>query len=139
MSTAEDRSRERRAFIPTSWEPFYEASRIPAAVRAGGHLYLTGHSGETAEGVFPEDVEAQVRGTFRNIELTLAEAGVGWPQVVQLTSYHVGLRGQAPLLLAVAAEFLEEPYPTWTAVGVTELFDAEAVIEMSCVAVVPQG
>lgn len=43
------------------------------------------------------------------------------------------------MLLAVAAEFLTEPYPAWTAVGVTELFDSEAVIEISCVAVVPHG
>jgi enamine deaminase RidA (YjgF/YER057c/UK114 family) len=37
----------------------------------------------------------------------------------------------------VAAEFLEDPYPAWTAVGVTELLLPEALIEISCVAVVP--
>lgn len=138
MPSREEEAREREAFIPSAWRTFYEASRVPAAVRAGGTLYLTGHTGETAEGVFPHDVEAQVRGTFRNIALTPAEADVGWPHVVELTSYHVGLRGQAAVLLAVATEFLKEPYPAWTAVGVSELFDPEAVIEISCVAVVPQ-
>jgi len=92
---------------------FYEASRIP------------------------DDVEAQARGTFRNIALTLAEAGVDWAHVVELASCHVGLRGQVDVLLAVAAEFLEEPYPAWTAVGVSELFDPGAVIEISCVALIP--
>ena len=139
MPGREDESSEREAFIPSAWRPFYEASRVPAAVRAGRALHVTGHTGETAEGVFPDDVEAQLRGTFRNIALTLAEAGVDWAHVVELTSYHVGLRGQVPVLLAVAAEFLKEPYPAWTAVGVTELFDSEAVIEISCVAIVPHG
>ena len=37
----------------------------------------------------------------------------------------------------IAAEFLAEPFPAWTAVGVTELIDPEAVIEISCVAVAP--
>ena len=46
-----------------------------------------------------------------------------------MTSYHVGFRDQAPVMLAVAAEFLTTPYPAWTAVGVTELIDPEAVIE----------
>jgi enamine deaminase RidA (YjgF/YER057c/UK114 family) len=41
------------------------------------------------------------------------------------------------VLLAVAAEFLQDPFPAWTAVGVTELIDPEAVIEISCVAVFP--
>jgi len=92
----EDGSSEREAFIPSAWRPFYEASRIPAAVRAGQTLYVTGHSGETAEGVFPDDVEAQVRGTFRNIALTLAEAGVDWAHVVELTSYTSGCVARSP-------------------------------------------
>jgi len=45
--------------------------------------------------VFSEDVEEQVRGTFRNIALTLAEAGLDWSNVVELNSYHVGLQDQA--------------------------------------------
>ena len=62
-----------------------------------------------------------MRGTFRNIELTLAAAGLGWQDVVAMNSYHVGFREQAPILLAVAAEFLAKPFPAWTAVGVAEL------------------
>jgi enamine deaminase RidA (YjgF/YER057c/UK114 family) len=132
-----DPSRKREAFIPSVWSAFYEETGVPAAVRSGRTLYVTGHTGESADGVFPTDVEAQVRGTFLNIELTLAEAGLGWHDVVALNSYHVGFRDQVPVLLAVAAEFLAEPFPAWTAVGVTELIAPEAVIEISCVAVAP--
>lgn len=129
---------QRLIVVPPPWEAFYQASRIPAAVRVGDTLYVTGHTGESADGAFPEDVEEQVRGTFRNVTLTLAEAGMGWADVVELTSYHVGLRSQFPEpVFGVAAEFLTEPYPAWTAAGVTELFDPDAVIEISCVAVVP--
>jgi enamine deaminase RidA (YjgF/YER057c/UK114 family) len=53
---------------------------------------------------------------------------------VELNSYHVGLRVQAEALIAIAGEFLTDPYPAWTAVGVTELFDEGAVVEISCVA-----
>ncbi len=125
----------RDAFTPSVWRAFYEETGVPAAVRSGRTLHVTGHTGESADGVFPAEVEAQVRGTFRNIELTLAEAGFGWHDVVAINSYHVGFRDQVPALIAVAAEFLKKPFPAWTAVGVTELIDAEAVIEISCVAV----
>jgi len=49
-----------------------------------------------------------------------------------LNSYHVRFQDQAEALLEVAAEFLTEPYPAWTAVGVTELIDRPAMVEVSC-------
>jgi enamine deaminase RidA (YjgF/YER057c/UK114 family) len=77
----------------------------------------------------------QIRQTFRNVEATLEKAGVTWAEVVALNSYHVGLRAQADAIIAIAGEFLHDPYPAWTAVGVTELFDEGAIIEISCIAV----
>jgi len=125
----------REVIVPSFWMEFYDDTRVPAARRDGDTVWLTGHTGETGGGAFSADAETQVRQTFRTIGLTLAEAGVGWSDVVELTSYCVGLRQQAPVLIAVASEFLVEPYPVWTAVGVTDLWDAEAVVEISCVAV----
>jgi enamine deaminase RidA (YjgF/YER057c/UK114 family) len=46
----------------------------------------------------------------------------------------VGLQAQGDILLRVAAEFLAEPYPAWTAVGITELFEQGALVEISCIA-----
>jgi enamine deaminase RidA (YjgF/YER057c/UK114 family) len=129
----------RQAIVPEVWADFYQETHIPAAVRVGGTLRVTGHTGETADGAFSADPEMQIRQVFRNIELTLAEAGVRWSDVVEINSYHVGLLDQAEALLRVAAEFLEAPFPAWTAVGVTELILREALVEISCVAVVPRG
>jgi enamine deaminase RidA (YjgF/YER057c/UK114 family) len=123
--------------VPTVWADFYEESHIPAAVRVGDTLHVTGHTGETADGIFSADSSEQIRQVFRNIALTLAEGGVDRSDVVEINSYHVGLQNQAEALLGVAAEFLEDPYPAWTAVGVTELILPEALVEISCVAVVP--
>jgi enamine deaminase RidA (YjgF/YER057c/UK114 family) len=126
----------REVIIPPIWRPFYEETHIPAAVRVGDTLRLTGHTGEDAEGNYPKDPEEQARGTFQNISLTLAEAGADWSDVVEITSYRVDLRGQAEVVLKVAQEFLQDPYPAWTDVGVTELFPPDAIIEISCVAVI---
>lgn len=126
----------REPIVPAVWADFYEETRIPAAVRVGDTLRVTGHTGETAGGVFPGDAEEQIRQVFRNIALTLAEAEVSWSDVIELNSYHVGLLNQAEALFKVAAEFLEDPYPAWTAVGVTELIVPGALVEISCVAVV---
>jgi enamine deaminase RidA (YjgF/YER057c/UK114 family) len=127
-------AREHEPIVPAMWADFYEQTHIPAALKIGDTLRVTGHTGETAEGVFSTDSEAQIRQVFRNIALTLAEVGASWSNVVEITSYHVGLIAQSEDLIRVAAEFLADPYPAWTAVGVTELFLPEALVEISCVA-----
>jgi len=125
----------RKAIVPAIWADFYEETHIPAAVQVGDTLRVTGHTGETADGVFSDNAEEQIRQVFRNIAATLAEAEASWADVVEINSYHVGLLSQAEDVLNVAAEFLEDPYPAWTAVGVTELIVSEALVEISCVAV----
>jgi enamine deaminase RidA (YjgF/YER057c/UK114 family) len=127
----------RQAIVPAVWAAFYQETHIPAAVRVGDTLRVTGHTGETVDGVFSADAEEQIRQVFRNIAFTLTEAGAGWTDVVEINSYHVGLLNQAESVLKVAAEFLEDPYPAWTAVGVTELILPEALVEISCVAIIP--
>ena len=137
MGEPSSRSRSRHAVVPTAWTEFYEATCIPAAVRVHDTVRLTGHTGDGADGTFSADPEVQTRQTFRNIADTLAEVGASWSDVVEITSYRVGLQAQRDALLRVAAEFLADPYPAWTDVGVTELFEPEAVVEISCIALVP--
>ena len=127
----------RIALVPSVWGDFYEETLIPAGLRVGETVYLTGHTGTFEDGTFPADAESQIRQTFRNIATTLAEAGASWSDVVRIDSYHVGLRDQSNALMTVAREFLEEPFPAWTAVGVTDFFEPEAVVEVSCTAILP--
>ena len=92
-----------------------------SAKKAGNWLLLTGHTGDTPDGEYSNDVRtsyARHSATWRQRCTRPVPAG---PDVVALNSYHVGLRAQADALLEIAAEFLAEPYPAWTAVGVTEL------------------
>ena len=128
----------RQPIVPAVWADFYEETHIPAALRIGDTLRVTGHTGETADGIFSTNPETQIRQVFRNIALTLAEAGASWPDVVELNSYHVGLVEQSEALIRVAADFLSDPYPAWTAVGVTELIVAGALVEISCVAMISE-
>jgi enamine deaminase RidA (YjgF/YER057c/UK114 family) len=136
MSLQPIRPTSRRAIVSPIWAEFFADTSIPAAVRDGRTVYLTGHTGEDDDLTFSPDPEHQIRRTFLNIAQTLAEAGTDWSDVVEIASYHVGLRSQADALLTVAREFLAEPMPAWTAVGVTELWDEGSVVEMSCVAVI---
>ncbi len=54
----------REAIVPAAWADFYEETHTPAAVRVGNTLRVTGHTGETADGVFSDDAEEQIRQVF---------------------------------------------------------------------------
>lgn len=57
-------------------------------------LLLTGHTGDTPDGSYSDDVSTQLRQTFRNMQATLHEAGASWADVVALKSHHVGLAAE---------------------------------------------
>jgi enamine deaminase RidA (YjgF/YER057c/UK114 family) len=86
-------------------------------------------------GDLPADIAEQFRQLYRNIAAVLGEAEATWADVVEMTSYHVGLREHIETLFAVHREFVNEPYPAWTAVGVTELLNKDAVLEIAVTAV----
>jgi enamine deaminase RidA (YjgF/YER057c/UK114 family) len=81
----------REPIVSTGWELFFELTHVPAAVRVGDTLYVTGHTGDAPMGIYATDAEAQIRQTFVNVTQTLAAAGFTWSDVVELTTYHVGL------------------------------------------------
>ena len=109
--------------------------RYSPALRDGRFIFVSGHIGRDEHGVLSDDPEVQMREAFLSVGRTLGDLGATWDDVVEITSYHVGLAAQKEALLRVHHEFIREPpYPAWTAAGVSELFSAEAVIEIAVVA-----
>lgn len=51
-----------------------------------------------------------------------------------MTTYHVGLRDHFDLFNQVRLEYLEEPYPAWTAVEVAGLRREGAIVEIRVIA-----
>jgi enamine deaminase RidA (YjgF/YER057c/UK114 family) len=127
----------RQVIITPLWQSFFDATGIPAAVRVGTTLRLTGHTGTRPDGTFAADPEEQLRQTLRNIGDTLAAAGCGWEDVEEITSYHVGVQAQGELAINLAGEFMSAPFPAWSAIGVTELFEPDALVEIRVIATIP--
>lgn len=126
----------RENIVPPHWRPFFEATGIPAAVRVGAEVTVSGHTGETAES-FSADAAVQFRTTLLMISETLAEGGLTWSDVTEIQSFHVDLRAQSAWIVDIAREFMDPPLPAWTALGVAEFFEPGALVEVSCRAVAP--
>jgi enamine deaminase RidA (YjgF/YER057c/UK114 family) len=87
----------------------------------------------------PEDPEEQFTLAFENLRDLLAEAGCTFADVVEMTSYHVGLTAHAETFVAVKDRFLEAPYPAWTAVGISELVFPGGLVEIRITARIGGG
>ena len=128
--------RDREAIVRPGDEWFYQDFHASSAHRVGRTIYVSGEIGTTPDGELPEDPRAQMRAAFRNLSDTLQAAGATWDDVVAMTTYHVGLLRQTEAFVEIRNEFVREPYPAWTGVGVTELHSG-AVVEISLVAELP--
>lgn len=123
-----------RAVIPKGYETAYETLRFAPGVVSNGHVFLTGMTGSGPDGQMPEDPETQFQQAFEKIAGVLAEAGVDFASVVELTSYHVGLRAHFDVFDAVRKRFVRPPYPAWTAVEVAGLRRPGALVEVKAIA-----
>jgi enamine deaminase RidA (YjgF/YER057c/UK114 family) len=114
--------------FPLGRHALYEAHRYSAAIRSGDLLFVSGQVGSRPDGS-PEPVfEAQVERAFENLAATLAAAGCGFADVLDVTTFHTDPQAQFETVLKVKDRvFPAPPYPAWTAVGVTWLagFDFE--------------
>jgi enamine deaminase RidA (YjgF/YER057c/UK114 family) len=82
------------------------------------------------------DLETQIRQTFERIGLVLRAGGASFRDVVMIRAYFTHLARDLPIYRKVRKEFLKEPYPAATAVGVIELAVPGLEVEIEAVAVV---
>jgi enamine deaminase RidA (YjgF/YER057c/UK114 family) len=115
-------------------KPIHDAYHFAPAVIDGDHLRCSGMIGLRPDLTVPEDPSDQFTLAFENLRGLLAEAGLTFADVVELTTYHVGLHAHVETFGAVKDRFMSEPYPAWTAVGVSELAVPGALVEIQVTA-----
>ena len=132
MSESSDR---RRSIVPESMQADYTEYHFSPGFEAGGFLFTAGQIGLDENGDPPEDATEQARIAFTALGEVLGEAGLDFTDIVSLTSHHVG--GVDRILEwfpKVKDEFIVEPFPAWTALGVTGLAIPGLVVEISAIA-----
>lgn len=119
---------QRDAVYPAGRQDLYTSQTYSAAVRSGDLLFVSGQVGSHPDGSPEPEFEAQVRLAFDNLRAALKAGGCSLDDIVDVTTFHTDPQSQFSTVMKVKAEvFATEPYPNWTAVGVTWLagFDFE--------------
>jgi len=117
--------------------------------RAGDFLYLSGRVAGIRAGC-PYNIEtykSSVRRLFKYLGGQLRAAGADYKDIVMIHSFHAVRNGndgpenkrvQFEAFSAVKDEFMQPPYPAWTAVGVDAILVDGALTEADFVAYAPQ-
>jgi 2-iminobutanoate/2-iminopropanoate deaminase len=113
-------------------------SHYTDAVLAGGLLFVSGMVALDGEGrlVGGDDVVAQARQVFANLEAALAAGGCSFADVVKVTVFLTDV-DERPLVNTVRQEVFGTTRPASTLVEVPRLAVPGARIEVECVAQVP--
>jgi len=77
--------------IPAGMEAFYDRFHFAPAVKDGNRLFCSGVIGIGADGKASPDPETQFTQAFESLRSVLAAAGVSFPSLVEITTFHVGL------------------------------------------------
>jgi 2-iminobutanoate/2-iminopropanoate deaminase len=113
-------------------------SHFTDGVRAGGFLYVSGVVAVDGQGrlVGGDDVVAQTRQVFENMQAVLEAGGCGFEDVVKVTVFLTDIDDRA-LINPVRQEFFGATRPASTLVEVPRLAVPGATVEIECIALVP--
>lgn len=123
-----------KSIVPTGLESYISEWKMSPGLEHDGFIFMTGFTGAGAGGALSDNPVDQIKAVFKKIELVLTEAGLGFQHLVEMTSYHVGLREHLDDFKRIRAEYVVEPYPAWTAIEVAGFVRDGAVIEIRCIA-----
>ena len=113
------------------WSDAEDKLHLTPVVRVGNTIHISGTTGRSSS----QNPEEQFVAAFKDVSDALSAVGAGWDDVVKLTTYHVGgIHTHLDLLLEVKDRYVKAPYPAWTGVGVTDLANPDALIEIDVIA-----
>jgi len=120
--------------VPRGQEAYYDNFHFAPAIKDGNRLYCSGVIGVGADGKPPTDPETQFTCAFESVKSVLAAAGVGFADIIEMTTFHVGLQQHLGTFMQVKDRYLLAPYPAWTAIGITELAFPGGLVEIKVIA-----
>ena len=124
----------KRIIVPANMADLYRDWKMAPGSEAGGFVFLTGFNGTDLDGATSPDAATQINTAFDQVFSVLHEGGMDARNVVEVTSYHVGLKKHLHVFKAIWAERLSDPYPAWTAIEVAGFASDGVIVELRVIA-----
>lgn len=108
---------------------FQEMAGFSDAVVHGDTIHLSGVVAGPAPG--EDSLQPGYERAFARLDAIIRRLGATWDDVLVFDTFHKGpVAAQVEALLPVKNRYIKAPFPTWTAVGVSDLYSADAVTEI---------
>jgi enamine deaminase RidA (YjgF/YER057c/UK114 family) len=120
--------------IPAGMQRLYDNFHFAPAVKDGNRLFCSGVIGTGPDGKAPADPETQFTLAFESLKSVLEAAGLTFADVIEVTTFHVALQANMRAFMKVKDRYLSAPYPSWTAIGITELAIPDGLVEIKAIA-----
>lgn len=111
-----------------------------ALANEGRVLHVAGQTGQREDGSLEDGLVDQFATACRAVVQVIEEAGGSPTDLVSMTIYTTAVDEYREKLRELGERYRDvfgRHYPPMALLGVSELFDPEAVVELVCVAVVP--
>ncbi|MFV9454452.1 RidA family protein [Rhodococcus sp. NM-2] len=116
-------------------ERYHNDLHFSTATRVGDLIWVSGQVGIDPATSAPADgIEAQARFAFDGVKQALESAGSSMDNILELLTYHTDMARDGEIFGRVKDEYIKEPYPCWTGIGVTHLARPELLCEVRVVA-----
>lgn len=112
-----------------------------ALADSGRTLHIAGMTGHHPDGSIDDDLVDQFGMACQSVASVIGEAGGEPSDLVSMTVYTTDVDGYRRQLRAIGKRYRSvfgKHYPPMALFGVTDLFDPAALVELVCVAVVPE-
>ncbi len=120
--------------VTSAGQIMYDRFHFAEATRHGNLLLCSGILGTDAKGKLPDSIEAELDLAWQKVGALLEHAGASFGDILEYTSYHVGLQANMAAFMAARDKHLTAPWPAWTAIGITELAVPGAHVEIRVIA-----
>ena len=126
-----------RTIVRAASQQTHDHFHFADATLSNGHLFCSGVIGATRDGSVPSEPVEEFRRAWAHVGEVLAEAGLDYSDIVEYTTFHVGLREHLADFMTARDEVLSPPWPAWTAIGITDLAVPNARVEIRVTARLP--
>lgn len=128
---------QREAIISEGRAPWPYAQGM--ILRGGDLMICSGQVAFNADRdiVCKGDLRGQTRQAFENLKTVLNAAGSSFDDILHITVYLTEMR-EFPRLGEIARQYLREPFPCMTLIGVKELAWPDLMVELQAIVGVPR-
>lgn len=112
---------------------------VPGTIASGRFAFVSGQIGFEDDGSLSDDPEKQTASAFTNLGEIIKAIPASPRDVVDITSYHVGLRKHFQMFNVEKKKFFGDWNPAWTAIGVSELGGERQILEIRAIVLLPSS